>query len=134
MKQITLYSSIKMLPYSVFTEEVCYRAMVKMINDEISESKLNLSDYTENDVRKHVIFDLDDYYNWASQWIEDARYQIKYWNQWSEQPVTQSHTNRIIEFMSSCLRENNAGKQIIEKFLENKHKNNLNFITSYYYE
>ena len=123
-------SSNGYLPYTVFTETMCYRAITKMINDEIHERNMLLNLYTENDVRKHLVFDLNEYNGWAIQWIDDVRFCIRV-NQ-EEEMISTTDCDFIVDKMSQCLYNVNAGRQILEKFITNKYKNNKQFVTGYY--
>ena len=118
------------LPYHVFTEELCYRSIAHMINEEIHESKRPLHRYSAKEIRKNLSFDLNECGSWIIQFIDDARYHI-HCNQ-AEERIRKEDTEKIIGAMSKCLAQSKAGQQILEKFIMNQHRDQLDFVTTYY--
>ena len=117
--------SLKSILYNVFTVEKCYKAIAKMVNDEISIQNLTLNHYIETDIQKNLILDLEEYNGWVLQWIDDVRFHM-------QAAGTSTDDNEIIQVMSECLYNVNAGQQILDKFLLNKYRNNKKFVTCYY--
>lgn len=131
MKPMSPYQSNHgYLAYNVFTENLLYKAMTKMVNDEIHINNLTLNSYSEKDIRKNIVLDLDDCQGWALQWIDDTRFHIHCYQ--DQNPILPTDLDKIVEVASACLFNSYAGQQVLEKFLNNKYRNNVSFVTHYY--
>lgn len=115
------------LPYHVFDENLCYKAITLFVNDEIDKQKLTLNTYTEEDIKKHLTIDLNDHNSWILSFIDDARFQIHQ----AEETVSPTDPEKIAKIMSECLADSEAGQIILEKFLENKYLYNKKFVLKY---